>query len=123
LGADLAANAIKTAGSLLLVLGLIICLFYFLKKMRFGSSSTPGAARLRLISSLSVAPKRSVALLELRDQWLVVGIGTESVTLLSQMNRPDDINEAIMDESEKTRSFGSLLKNKMGLVNTKNDPQ
>lgn len=119
----MATSAIKTAGSLLLVLGLIICLFYFLKKIRFGSASAQGAARMRLISTLSLAPKRSVALIEIRDQWLVVGIGTESVTLLSQINRPEEEAGASSNGTPTARGFGSLLKSKIGHAGSENEKQ
>ena len=98
------------AGSLLVVLGLIVCLFYVLKKIRFGPTAAAGLARMRLLSTLSLAPKRTVALVEVRDQWLVVGVGTNAVTLLTSMPRPEDTDRPDTARSDRKTSFRSLLR-------------
>lgn len=105
---DLSTNALKSVGALLLVLGLIVCLFYVLKKTRLGRSAQ-GPARLRLLNTLSVAPKRSVALVEVRDQWLVVGVGAESVTLLCRMERPEGGQEGPARGFSTGTDFKSVL--------------
>jgi flagellar protein FliO/FliZ len=109
LEADLAASAVRTAGALLLILGVIFCLFYLLKRARFGGASAAGASRMRLLSSLSIAPKRSIALVEIRDEWLVVGVGTDSVTLLTRMDRPEEASPVEMSGGGAHPSFRSLL--------------
>ena len=119
--ADVAAGAVKTAGSLFLVLGLIVCLFYVLKRMRFGGASTGGAARMRLLGMLNLAPKRSVALVEIRDQWLVLGLGTESVTLLSSMTRPEEIERPEPERPSAVPSFRALLRGKMHRMPAQDD--
>lgn len=93
-----------------MVLGLIVCLFYVFKKIRFGPAATAGLARMRLLSTLSLAPKRTVALVEIRDQWLVVGVGTDAVTLLTSMPRPEDADRPDTGRSDRRPSFRSLLK-------------
>ncbi|MGD8385802.1 MAG: flagellar biosynthetic protein FliO [Desulfobacteraceae bacterium] len=113
MGADLATGAVKTAGSLFLVLGLIVCLFYVIKRMRFGAPSAAGAARMRLLGTLHLAPKRSVALVEIRDQWLVLGLGTESVTLLSSMTRPEEVERPDPEKASGATSFRALLRGRM----------
>jgi len=113
MGADVAASAVKTLGSLFLVLGLIVCLFYVIKRMRFGSPSASEAARMRLLGTLHLAPKRSVALVEVRDQWLVLGLGTESVTLLSSMTRPEEIERPNPENASGAPSFRALLRGRM----------
>ncbi|MCF8061230.1 MAG: flagellar biosynthetic protein FliO [Deltaproteobacteria bacterium] len=112
--ADLAANAVKTAGALILILGVIVCLFYVLKKARFGPASAAGMSRMRILSSLSIAPKRSIALVEIRDEWLVVGVGTDSVTLLTRMNRPEEPAAAEATGTPAAQSFRTLLGNMTG---------
>ena len=112
--ADLAASAVKTAGALMLILGVIVCLFYLLKRARFGGTSAAGVSRMRLLSSLSIAPKRSIALVEIRDEWLVVGVGTDSVTLLTRMDRPEESAQAETIGAPASQSFRTLLGNLTG---------
>ncbi|MFO7783475.1 MAG: flagellar biosynthetic protein FliO [Desulfatiglandales bacterium] len=117
---DLAANALKTAGSLLLILGLIICLFYVLKRVRFGSAAAPGLSRMRVLTTLSLAPKRSIAIVEVLNEWLVVGVGTDSITLLTRIDRPEELHGAETAGNNKAEdSFGSLLMSKIGRTQLK----
>jgi flagellar biosynthetic protein FliO len=111
---DFTVNALKTAGSLLLILGLIVCLFYVLRRLRFGSATPLSLSRMRVLTTLSLAPKRSIAIVEILDEWLVVGVGTDSVTLLTRIDRPLGVSEPERDESTAPDSFRSLLKKKAG---------
>ncbi len=111
---DFTVNALKTAGSLLLILGLIVCLFYVLRRLRFGSATPLSLSRMRVLTTLSLAPKRSIAIVEILDEWLVVGVGTDSVTLLTRIDRPVGASGTETDESTAPHSFRSLLKKKAG---------
>ncbi len=112
---DLTLSALKTAGSLLIILGLIACLFYSLKRLRFGSAAGPGLSRMRVLTTLSLAPKRSIAIVEVLDEWLVVGVGTDSVTLLTRIDRPEGLGAAETAVNNKTEGgFRSLLRSKIG---------
>lgn len=110
---DLTLSALKTAGSLLIILGLIACLFYTLKRIRFGSASAPGLSRMRVLTTLSLAPKRSIAIVEVLDEWLVVGVGTDSVTLLTRMGRPEEMHSAETAGGKAAENFRSLLWSKI----------
>jgi len=101
-------------GSLLLILGLIACLFYLFKRLRFGSFSQKNVPRMRLIGSLNLAPKRGLALVEIRDQWLLVGVGTENVTLISTLERPEDQEGTAQPAAPLAASFSSVLKKTRG---------
>jgi len=88
LAADFGSASIKMAGSLFLILGLIIGIFFLVKRLRSGSLSLDNYPEMRLIGRLNLAPKRAIALVEICDQWLIVGIGTENVALISKLDRP-----------------------------------
>lgn len=121
MGADLAASAVKTIGALFLVLGLIVCLFYGIKRVRFGGASSDRTTRMRLLGMLNLAPKRSVALVEVRDQWLVLGLGTESVTLLSSMPRPEEAERPEPVNASGAPSFRALLRGRMNRAPAQDD--
>ena len=107
--AEFGGALLKMAGSLMLVLGLMVCLFYVLKRLRPRSFHLGNYPQMRLIGSLNLAPKRTLALVELCDQWLVVGVGTESVSLIAKMDRPPEVTDAGASVSRNGRSFHSFL--------------
>lgn len=112
MAAEFGNSAIKVIGSLIFILGLIICLAYWLKKVRTGSFGSGKAPAMKLIGTLHLAPKRAVALVEVCDQWLLVGVGTESVTLISQIEPPPEIDQSENDSSHQGSRFQAILQSK-----------
>lgn len=92
---DFGSAAIRMIGSLILILGVIVCIFYLIKRVRLGALTMGKTARMRLVSTLSLAPKRSVALVEVGGRWLVLGVGAENVSLLSEFDEPP---RGVLDE-------------------------
>jgi flagellar protein FliO/FliZ len=80
--------SIKMLLSLMLMLGLIFALVFLLKRLKMGPLSGNRFPSMRLIGHLSLAPRKGIALVEVCDQWLVIGIGTENVNLISKIDRP-----------------------------------
>jgi len=81
-------------GSLLLVLGLILALFYLSRRLRLrGSSHSSHVPRMRLLGTLNIAPKRALALVEFSGKWMIVGIGAENVNLITTLDRPPDMEK------------------------------
>ncbi len=87
---ELETAALRTIASLGLVVGLIVCLFYVLRRWRFGALGPNNQATMRLVGTLSLAPRRSLALVEIDDQWLVVGVGADRVTFITKLERPTE---------------------------------
>ena len=112
MGVDFGSAFIKMIGALLLILGLIMLLLYLLKRLRLRSLSLENYPEMRLIGMLNLAPKRSLALVELLDQWLLVGIGSENVTLISKFKRPVEMDHIATPETGKGMRFLSLLQEK-----------
>ena len=80
--------SIKMLFSLMLMLGLIFALVFLLKRLKTGNLSGNRFPSMRLLGHLSLAPRKGIALVEVCDQWLVIGIGTENVNLISRIDRP-----------------------------------
>ena len=110
--ADIGSASMKMFGSLILVLGLIICLFYFLKGLWLRSSTSNNYPEMRIMGTLTLAPKKAIALIEICDQWLIVGIGAESVTLISKMDRPPEANDSDSVSANRGQKFNALLQEK-----------
>jgi flagellar biogenesis protein FliO len=67
---------------------------------------------MQLVETLAIAPRRWVALVEIRDQWLVLGVGQEDVRLLSQLPRPVE-GETMERIHGPHEGFQSILKRNM----------
>jgi len=86
---ELGSTTIKMFGSLMIVLGMILVLFYLARKLKLRSGFRSAAIpEMRLVETLNLAPKRGLALVEFSGQWLIVGIGAENVSLIAKMDRP-----------------------------------
>ena len=112
------------AGSLVLIIGLILIFVYLLKRYRIGPLSLNRSPVFRLLGSLNLAPKRSIALVEIHNQWLVLGVGTERVTLLSKMDRPIEDTASHNQSDPGHKSFKAvmqdLISGKRNLINHDN---
>lgn len=118
MSADFGMASIKMLGSLIIVLGLIIGLFVLLTRLRVNSLSVSRFPNMRVIRNLNLGPKRSVALIEICDQWLLLGIGTESVNLIKEIPRPSGEESEILEQNG-TRGFHSLLRGLYSLTDGK----
>jgi flagellar biosynthetic protein FliO len=96
-------------GSLLVVVGLILLLFYLSRRLRLrGSSHSSHIPQMRLLGTLNIAPKRALALVEFSDKWLIVGIGAENISLITTMDRPPSTLQA-QDVLGKGTGFHDFL--------------
>lgn len=104
--------ALKMFGSLILILGLIVFLSYWLKRLRPGTLSSGKTPAMRLVGTLNLAPKRAVALIEVCDEWLLVGVGTESVTLISKVEPPPQQDRPDAGWGGQESKFQTILRGK-----------
>ena len=57
---------------------------------RYGPKAPGGNTRLRLLSSLSLGGRERIMLIEVADQWIVVGASPGRVNALATMPRQED---------------------------------
>jgi flagellar protein FliO/FliZ len=111
---DMGMASLKMGAALLLVIGMIFGIYYLSKRIRDGRFSLNRNPAMRVIGSLSLASKQSIALVEVCGEWLVLGVGAESITLLRRIEDPPvNNNEAISTTGGTNGSFQSLLRRKM----------
>jgi len=111
---DMGMASLKMGAALLLVIGMIFGLYYLSRKIRDGRFLLNKYPAMRVIGSLSLAPKRSIALVEVCGEWLVLGVGTESITLLRRFeDPPGNNNEAVSSTGGTNGGFQSLLRRKI----------
>lgn len=86
-GGSGAAGLLQTIFALLLVLGLLIGLAWLLK--RYGPKPGGGLANLRVVGALNIGGRERIMVVEVGDQWIVVGAAPGRVNALHTMPRQD----------------------------------
>lgn len=107
--ANMTAATIKMLASLALILGIIIFVFYLLRRFKGLSKIAQGGPRLRVATSIAIAPKRSVTVIEIEGKWLVLGVGTESINLLYAFDSRTSTTDQNSTSCGPTSSFQRIL--------------
>ncbi len=71
--------------SLALVLALLVGTLWLLKRFRVGQSSAGGT--LKVVASAAVGPRENVVIVEVGEEWLVLGVAPGNVRLLQTRPR------------------------------------
>ena len=80
-----AGSLVQTIFALCLVLGLLACLAWFLK--RYGPKAQAGSANVRLVGALNLGGRERILVVEVGDQWIVVGASPGRINALASMAR------------------------------------
>ena len=113
--ASLATSILKTIGALLLVLGLLLILMQFLRKLGMGNRQLPHGPLIRVLDTRMVAPKKHVAVLDIAGEFIAVGITDQQVSLLTSLKDNTEVSEAASKVSKENglaqyaNSFSDLL--------------
>lgn len=99
---------IRTIGGFALVISLILIAFLVARKIAPQYFNKRSIERnLKLIESMSMGEKRSIALIQVRDRRFLIGNTPHQITLLSQL----DDSLSLVSEAEKARSTAPTPKN------------
>ncbi|NBS94049.1 MAG: flagellar biosynthetic protein FliO [Betaproteobacteria bacterium] len=82
---DTGSAMLQMVLSLLLVLALVVGSLTLLRRLRPGGLHS--GATLRVVASTAVGPRESVVVVELGDEWLVLGVAPGAVRLLQSRPR------------------------------------
>jgi flagellar protein FliO/FliZ len=93
---------------LVLVLGLMAALAWALK--RFGATRAAGSAAVRVVGGVSVGGRERVLIVEVADQWIVVGVAPGRVNALATLPRQEN---AVLTTTPAAQNFSSWLKQTM----------
>jgi flagellar protein FliO/FliZ len=102
----------KTLGSLILVVGLMLLLLFWIRKLGLAKGGPGQDGLITVLDSRMLAPKKQVSVLEVAGSYLVIGLTEQQITLLATLDANDRLTEAT--RSRKTfpplpDSFASLL--------------
>jgi flagellar protein FliO/FliZ len=84
-----AGSLLQTIFALCLVLGLLALLAWFMK--RYGPKAQGGSAHVRLVGALNLGGRERIMVVEVGDQWIVVGASPGRVNALATMPRKEGI--------------------------------
>jgi flagellar protein FliO/FliZ len=82
-----AGSLLQVVFGLLVVLGLLAGALWFLKRMG-GGRFAPGSV-VKIVGGVSVGNRERVMVVEVADQWIVIGVAPGRVTTLASMPRQD----------------------------------
>ncbi|MBY0237989.1 MAG: flagellar biosynthetic protein FliO [Burkholderiaceae bacterium] len=80
-------SLLQTTFSLLLVLAILVGLAWLLK--RYGPKSITGSANVKLVGALSVGARERILVVEVGEQWIVVGASPGRMNALATMPRQE----------------------------------
>jgi len=103
---DLFSASLKMAYTLIMVLGLIFVVFYLVKKFGLKNSVFGGEGKpIKVLSTGFLAPRKSIALVEVAGDVLILGIAHDRISLLGNVQDPEKI-ERIKSSLHKNGSGG-----------------
>ena len=98
---DLLTSALKMLSALIIVLGGLFLVFYFSKRFIHARSGSVGDSLIRVLSSNYIGAKKTIALVEVPDEILVLGITNDRISLLSKIENPETITQIKNNQKKK----------------------
>jgi flagellar protein FliO/FliZ len=89
-----AGSLLQTILALVFVLALLVGLAWVMK--RYGPKASGGNASMRVVGSLSLGGRERVVVVEVGDQWIVVGASPGRVNALATMARQEGMPDALI---------------------------
>jgi flagellar protein FliO/FliZ len=109
-GPELAGSLAQMVGSLILVIGIILILYYlagrFMKVPQGG-----GAGYIRVVETRHLAPKKSLVLVEVGGEYLLLSNSGEGVSFIKQVDMLEEIE--VLDERGYATLIPVRLRNKL----------
>jgi flagellar biosynthetic protein FliO len=91
---DLFSASLKMVYTLVLVLGLMFVVFHLFKKFGLKNSVFGGEGKpIKVLSTGFLAPRKSIALVEVAGDVLVIGISNDQISLLGNVQDPEKIEQ------------------------------
>lgn len=88
---------LKITGALIIVLGIVLLLYYLIRKGFLGFLPAAKSEAIQVVEMRYLMPKKAICLVNVRGKELLLGVGTERIEYLLTL------------ESEQTDSFAETL--------------
>ncbi|GLI37600.1 flagellar biosynthetic protein FliO [Geobacter hydrogenophilus] len=109
---------LQMVAALAVVLGLIY-LFYHLSNrwLKLGAPMGGGERHIRLVETRHLAPKKSLVLVEVGGEYLLLGSSSDNLTFLKQIDILEEIE--VIDDPEKQSTMAALFQGKLDAMAAK----
>ena len=104
--APAAASLFQALLGLVVVLGILAVAAWGMRRMGLAKNSAPST--VKVIGGVSVGNRERILVVEVADQWIVVGVAPGRVNTLSTM--PRQVQETPADTESNARNFSAWLK-------------
>ena len=91
---------------LLLVVGLLFAVTWWMKKMGAGKQTAAGA--VKVVGGVNVGSRERILVVEVADQWIVVGVTPSAITALSTMPKQPGVE--LSPPAPLAKNFSTWLK-------------
>ncbi|MFT5590125.1 MAG: flagellar protein FliO/FliZ [Bradyrhizobium sp.] len=99
-------NMLQVMVGLMVVLGLLVAVAWSMKKMGAGKHAAAGA--LKIVGGVSVGNRERILVVEVADQWIVVGVTPTSINALSTMPKQEGVE--LSAAAPLAKNFSDWLK-------------
>ena len=107
---DLLSTALKMITALVIVLGGLLIVFYFLRRILKRDIGGPSEKLIRVLSSSYIGVKKNIFLIEVPGSILVLGVTSDNIRLLTKIEDEEILNRFKRpEEGKKTTSFSDQL--------------
>ncbi len=99
-------NMLQVMVGLMVVLGLLVAVAWSMKKMGAGKHAAAGA--LKIVGGVSVGNRERILVVEVANQWIVVGVTPTSINALSTMPKQEGVE--LSAAAPLAKNFSDWLK-------------
>ncbi len=99
------AGMLQVMVGLILVLGVLVVIAWGVKKIGVGKQASGGA--IRIVGGIQVGNRERIMVIEVANEWIVVGVTASSITALSTMPKQD--GAALTPALPLAKNFSSWL--------------
>ncbi|MCK9293671.1 MAG: flagellar biosynthetic protein FliO [Desulfobulbaceae bacterium] len=106
---SLALTVMKVMGALILTVGIMLLLAAWFRKLGLSRAGLQQGKLITIIDTKMIAPKKYVAVVQVADETLALGITDQQITMLTRLAaNPAQVRQSPEDRPQQT-SFATLL--------------
>ena len=108
-------DLLKAILPLILIIGLLYAAMFLLKKYSFrGKNKDAGILNIRVLTNKMIMPKKFISVVRVENKLFVLALSENSITLLEEIEAPDDTSTVDTMHTDKD-SFLDVLKKNIGM--------
>ena len=97
---NLLSTGIKTLAMLFIVLGLLVLVLYFMRRILSLRQGSKGELFIRVLSSIHLSPKERIQVIEIAGERMVLGVTQGSISLLTKLSDSGDGKRSVNGKRE-----------------------